>query len=529
MDEKQEIIKKKQFVLKYLNNPKRLILIAILLLTIAIRLYFYTTASGQTLWWDEAEYMSTAKKWAFDVPYELNPQRPPLFQFLSALAFIIGLGENFIRLAFVILPSILLVLAIYLLGKEMFNDKIGLIAAALASVSWTFLFWTARVQPDFLSMLFQVLAILFMWKYWKQPETKLIALSAFFAALGFYFKVSALLVPMIFMIFIAITDRLSAFKKKDYYVFAAIFLITLVPYFIWSEVTFDNPMGFRTGYTPDSLQFPTGWYNIKFYYLLTEGVTFWAFMLGAVMALQFLLYIDILAREKKKCLDPNIFSILVLVFISAFYIFYIKNTDDRWVFLWMPFIFLLAGKGIMTIYSFVMRYNKAIASIVVIVILAFAMYGQVSHAKQLVDIKKGTYSPVKEAGLWIKENSDENAKVLSISYTQSTYYTERNVSTYSRIENTSAFERYLHENRPDYVQASIFEPHPSWMIQNGMQEGYNYIFLQYFNSTIVSKDGKIVSLDIKPKILHDDIEFSLVYPQNQINGAFVYKIRYEAQ
>ena len=157
------------------------------------------------------------------------------------------------------------------------------------------------------------------------------------------------------------------------------------------------------------------------------------------------------------------------------------------------------------------------------------MYGQVSHAKQLVDIKKGTYSPVKEAGLWIKENSDENAKVLSISYTQSTYYTERNVSTYSRIENTSAFERYLHENRPDYVQASIFEPHPSWMIQNGMQEGYNYIFLQYFNSTIVSKDGKIVSLDIKPKILHDDIEFSLVYPQNQINGAFVYKIRYEAQ
>src|SRR3989344_6071419 len=229
MDEKQEIIKKKQFVLKYLNNPKRLILIAILLLTIAIRLYFYTTASGQTLWWDEAEYMSTAKKWAFDVPYELNPQRPPLFQFLSALAFIIGLGENFIRLAFVILP-----------------------------------------------------AILFMWKYWKQPETKLIALSAFFAALGFYFKVSALLVPMIFMIFIAITDRLSAFKKKDYYVFAAIFLITLVPYFIWSEVTFDNPMGFRTGYTPDSLQFPTGWYNIKFYYLLTEGVTFWAFMLGAV-------------------------------------------------------------------------------------------------------------------------------------------------------------------------------------------------------------------------------------------------------
>src|SRR3989344_960618 len=477
MDEKQEIIKKKQFVLKYLNNPKRLILIAILLLTIAIRLYFYTTASGQTLWWDEAEYMSTAKKWAFDVPYELNPQRPPLFQFLSALAFIIGLGENFIRLAFVILPSILLVLAIYLLGKEMFNDKIGLIAAAL----------------------------------------------------GFYFKVSALLVPMIFMIFIAITDRLSAFKKKDYYVFAAIFLITLVPYFIWSEVTFDNPMGFRTGYTPDSLQFPTGWYNIKFYYLLTEGVTFWAFMLGAVMALQFLLYIDILAREKKKCLDPNIFSILVLVFISAFYIFYIKNTDDRWVFLWMPFIFLLAGKGIMTIYSFVMRYNKAIASIVVIVILAYAMYGQVSHAKQLVDIKKGTYSPVKEAGLWIKENSDENAKVLSISYTQSTYYTERNVSTYSRIENTSAFERYLHENRPDYVQASIFEPHPSWMIQNGMQEGYNYIFLQYFNSTIVSKDGKIVSLDIKPKILHDDIEFSLVYPQNQINGAFVYKIRYEAQ
>jgi len=486
MENSEKAIEKRKEGLKnWLKNPYNLTLVGILILAFGIRLYYFILTKGQTLWWDEAEYMSTAKYWAFGIPYDLNPQRPPLFQFLGALAFMTGLGEQFIKFAFVLLPSVFLVFAIYLLGKNMFDEKIGLIAAFLTSVSWTFVFWTARVQPDFFSMTFSVLAVLFMWEYWKNNKSSHILLAGFFAALGFYFKVSGLLVPMIFMVFILLKDRLSAFKIKEYYYFAGSFLATLIPYFIWSYITFGTATAFTRGYVePVPVETPFGWYNIQFYSkLTTNGLGFdqvinsiaanpfnfliyslllILLILGVFSALKFILYIDILAKDKKKCIDPALFSILALFFISAFYIFHIKNTDDRWVFLWMPFIFFLIGKASIDIYEYGKKYSKILSLVLILILLAVGGYGQLKHADGLINNKKDSYMPVKIAGEWIKENSDKADKVLSISYTQSVYYTERNVSTYSEIK-PEDFDKYIEENKPRFLQISVFEPHPDWI------------------------------------------------------------------
>src|SRR3989344_4540902 len=98
MDEQQLIKKRKDKILQFFGNTNNLILAAIIIFAIVLRLYYFFITQGQTLWWDEAEYMATAKHWVSHVPYDVNPQRPPLFQFLSALAFIAGFGENIIRL-----------------------------------------------------------------------------------------------------------------------------------------------------------------------------------------------------------------------------------------------------------------------------------------------------------------------------------------------------------------------------------------------------------------------------------------------
>ncbi|MBX4196781.1 glycosyltransferase family 39 protein [Candidatus Pacearchaeota archaeon] len=527
-----DVEKRREKLKKWLKGSSSIYLIAILVFALILRIYLFYNTAGQTLWWDEAEYMATAKHWAFGVPYDLNPQRPPLFQFLAAILFKVGLGESFIKFTISLIPSVFLIFCIYLLGKEMFDEKIGLIAAFCASISWTFLFWSTRMQPDFLSMSCQTLAVWYMWKYWKgdMKVHSLAALSGVFVALGFYFKISALLVPMIFMVFIALMDRLSAFKKKGYYIFSGAFLATLIPYFIWSWSTFGNLFASKQGYTPDSLQFPIGWYNFKFYSMMTDGligVLFILFLIGVILAFRFVLYLDVLVKHKKRVFDPGLFSLLSLAFISAFYIFYIKNTDDRWVFLWMPFIFMLVGVATVFIYKMIRPYGKAIAVIVVIALLGFATYGQIVHAKMLDENKKGSYAPVKDASLWIKENSLPNDKVLSISYTQSVYYTERNVSTYSTIYNTTAFEDYLQKNKPQFIQVSIFEPHPTWILQSGTQNGYQYVALPYFNSSIVTQNGQLASLDLKPEVKHDGITFTLVYPREQIDWAFVYRITYQ--
>lgn len=460
-EEKEEI--RKQKIKNWLKNPYNLAIAGILIFAFIIRLYFFFLTTQQPLWWDEADYMSTAKHWAFNVPYEFNIHRIPLFQFLAALFFITGFQELFIKFSLILLPSLFLVFAVYLLGKEMFNKKIALIAALLTSVSWTLLFWGARFQPDFLSMSFQVLSILFMWKYWKHNKSLFIIWAGVFAGLAFLFKISALLVPMIFIVFIFLKDRFSALKNKNYYYFALAFLAVLMPYFIWSYSSFGTPTAFKSGYLERvGVPMPFGWYNLNFYYLLTENLLFILFLLGLLIALKFLLYSDILIKNKNKCFNPHIFSILTLIIISSFYIFYIKETDDRWVFLWLPFIFFLIGNSLIFVYKFIKKYNKSIAILITVGLLIFGLYSQLNHANVIIKNKKDSYMPVKQAALWLKDNSNKEDTILSISQPQTVYYSERLVYNFRNF-NKSEFDKIIREEKPTFLIVSIFENHPDWI------------------------------------------------------------------
>ncbi len=463
-EKKAEVLNRKEGVRKWLDDKYNLWAIGIVLLAFIIRIYYFVVTKGQTLWWDEAEYMSTAKLWALGIPFEMNPQRPPLFQFLASIGFRLGLGEEVIKFFLVLVPGVVLVFVVYLLGKEMFNRQIGLMAAFLTSISWTLLFWGTRVQPDFLSMSFQVLAILFMWKFWKQGGNKMIILAGVFAALGFYFKVSGLLVPIAFAVFILIKDRLEAFKKKEYYYFSGVFLLMLVPYFIWSQITFGTATAFRTGYSAGVAEkIPFAWENLNLFFDLTGILLFVLFLAGAVMALKFFLYFDVLIKEKKKVFDAGLFSILMLVVVASFYIFYIRAWQDRWVFLWLPFIFFFVGGSLEFIYDSLKKYGKLIALVVVIGLLLWGSYWQYNQADNLIKVKVESYKPVELAGIWMKENSERGDIILSMSRTQNTYYSER--FTYKKFEDgePAGLDAYIFENEPKFLSVSIFEPNPSWL------------------------------------------------------------------
>ncbi len=480
-------------ITSWLEKKENLILVGILMFALAVRIYFFYVSRGQTVWWDEAEYLSTAKHWAFDVPYELNAQRPPLFQFILALFFMAGLGEVIAKFVTVVIPSFALVFAIYLLGAEMYNKKVGLIAAFFASVSWTFLFWSARFQPDFFSMTFQVLAVWFMWRYWKDDSknTRLAIFAGVAAAVAFYFKISALLVPLTFAIFMLIKDGASMFKNKNNYLFALAFVLTLVPFFIWSFSTFGDPFAiFHSGYSGEvGSDTPFGWYNLQFIGSLTTNdlktlevfkilldnpiaffrnsynlIIFFAFGIGLVLLLGSLLYIDLYFKDKKKLMNANLFSVLAIILTAAFYIFYIKFTEDRWVFLWLPFIFFIAGSALLKLEGKLKKYGPGLAAVVLVCLIFLAGVGQLKHANNLIESRKESYGPVKVAGIWLRDNSNPADEILSLSSPQGTYYAERKVSNMGDIGKDN-FDAYLEENRPKYIQVSIFEMNPEWLNQ----------------------------------------------------------------
>lgn len=483
MDKHSSTIKSRQDKIKnWLKDPYNLGLVGVIALSLVIRIYYLIYTKGQTLWWDEAEYLSLAKHWAFNVPFDFGPARPPLFQFLSALSFMMGLGEQFIKFVFVVIPSAAISGAVYYLGKEMFNKKIGLIAAFLSAVSWTLVFWTSRQQPDFLSMFFSVLSFTFMWRYWKQPNRKDVILAGIFAAAGLYFKVSALLVPIVFMVFIFAKDRFVAFKMKDYYIFSAAFLLTLLPYFIWGQITFGAAVPFFNEYS-DQVVDPNehfAWYSIDFLArLTTNGLGFntviqalfsspikailaslllISFLVGLVKAMRCLLYADILVKEGKRWFDARTFSFLAIVVITAFYIFWIKALEDRWVFLWLPFIFFLIGDALSDLENYLSKHSTYLATGAIVVILLLGGFSQLQNAHNIVESRKGSYGPVRDAGIWIKQHSNPGDPIASISHTQTVYYTERQVINFAHIRSSTEFETWLKENKPAYLIHSVFEP-----------------------------------------------------------------------
>lgn len=486
-----EVAKKRQAGIKrWFKDWYNVLLVLIIIFSFSIHLYYFIHTTQQPLWWDEAEYMAAAKHWAFQVPYNIAPQRPPLFQYASSLIFMAGLNELSVKFLLVLIPAVLLPLFVYLLGKEMYDKKIGLIAAFLTSVSWTYLFWSARIQPDFMSMCFQVLSIFFMWKYWKNNKTSFVIFSGIFAALGVLFKISGLLVPLIFMVFIFVKDRFSAFKNKHYYYFTLAFILTFSPYFLWAYHTFNTPIAiFTSGYSNAvSTPTPYGWFNFKYFYYMTDYyslgysvVFFILLMLGIILSLKFLLYADLLIKEKKKAFDPDIFTLLAIIIISAFYIFYMKYTEDRWVFLWLPFFFFFIGKALVFLYDFLKKYSKAVAIVVVLGLLLVGAYGQLKDVNALINAKKDTYSQVRDAALWMKKNSEKNDSIATVSNPQTTFYAERRVYSFSGM-NESQFVNLLMQNKPKYLEVSVFETHPDWIyswLQNN--QGMLTVVQAYFD------------------------------------------------
>ncbi len=527
----------------WLKDPSNLLISLIVIFAFVLHIYYLNMASGQTLWWDEAEYMATAKHWALDIPYTLNPQRPPLFQLSAAFLIRAGLDEFALKFLLIILPATALIYFTYLLGKELFDKKTGLFAALASAGMWSYLFWGARFQPDFLSLAFQVLSLFFFWRMFKNNNSKDAILGGIFAAAGFYFKISALLIPLIIGIFAFWKDRSDTFKKKIYWQAGLAFIISMVPFMLWQYSFFGSPLEFAKSYGVEggSSERPLGWQALDFFTIFPKELFFILFCAGIISALIYLgLRFDIILKEKEKRTDPRIFSIISLVCISAFYVFYIQGViEDRWVFLITPFIFIFAAQGVFALLSIFKINKKEIQILIILVLFVIFFNSQLNHAGNQIKSSSGSYAPVKEAALWIKDHTGYQDKVVSASYTQMTAYAEREVLIFSPCpyvcspyKDELEFDKALREKKPKYVMFSIFEGHPPWIFQKqeGQQEKTKFVawIMPYVNSTIImSESGQVLSFDLKQNVQREGITLTLVYPTNQINGVFIYELKYD--
>jgi 4-amino-4-deoxy-L-arabinose transferase-like glycosyltransferase len=446
------------------------ILITIMGIAFALMLYYFIMTTGQASWFDSAEYLSQGLHYknqfnGITDSYVINFQRPPAFQYIIGILLWSGLGESQIIFLLCLLPSLLAVFFVYLLGKEMFNKNIGLIAAFFMAVSWNWLFWSTRAQPDMIGMCLQTLSMYFFFRAVNNKGS--INWNMFWAgalsAASFNFKISGLLVPMITFAYLLSTQRFSMFKRKENWLYAFGFILLILPYLLWAWVSFGNPFIVRSGYksTVENNN-PFAWWTLNWFYTFFGDFLFFAlFMIGLVwFCWTVFTKLDLELKQPSEGFASKWFIILTFIISSCFYIFYIGGIEDRWIFIWLPFLFYVSASVIVWTANILNdKAHKAVAIIFILLLLGFLAYGQVTHADSIIKNKIDSYRPVKDSAIWIKENSKPTDSFITLSYTQQFFYSERPTYTYGapNFSNVTIFTDWYMKLRPKFLVVSVFE------------------------------------------------------------------------
>jgi len=302
-----------------------------------------------------------------------------------------------------------------------------------------------------------------------------------------------------------ITRNLRVFKDKTIWKGVGILVILLLPYLIYLISINFAPLQFYFGESAVSIKNPIQWNILGMSFTFLDSI-FWkvALVLGLVSLIPLLLGLDLVWKQKNKSLNPDLLLVLWLVIHFFFYVVIIRGATDRWLLMNTVGLFLVASKGVMLAYDFLKKYNKVFAVLVALLLVLGGAYQNFNHSVDLIENKKDSYGGVKEAGLWLKENTPADSKVITPSIVQNQYYSQRDtydlnyneeelpagckdlygatvVNDSCQAASESLFNEKVAFVNPDYYVISVYEPvfTPQWAFTYAQRN--NLTFLAAFD------------------------------------------------
>jgi 4-amino-4-deoxy-L-arabinose transferase-like glycosyltransferase len=402
--------KRKDKLLKWIKNPYNATFIALILFTIIIRIYYFVTVGNQPLWWDEAEYLNMARRWAFGMDYPFHAVRPVLFSLITAMFFKIVHAEFLPRLLILIF-SIASVAGVYLLGKEFFNKKIGLLSSFFMSIFYLNLFFTYRLLVDLPSLVFFTFSAYFFLKYFKNNSKKDLYWAAIIIGIGTLIRLTTAILLFAVLIYLLITENFKIIKKKELWIAAVIYTGILLPYIIWGFFEFGGFVITKAGELNAATSFwPTG-FNVLFNYLSSFPTylsfpLLIAFITGLGFMLRIFLGFDFILKNNDKSLKKDFFLLLLFLVPLISISFLIGHNENRYILNAFPAVYILSSYAIFFIYNKIKHYKKQLAIILFIIFIGSVVFLQIGSANSLIKSKQTSYLQVAEAGKWLKINSE---------------------------------------------------------------------------------------------------------------------------
>ena len=493
---KKETENKESKVSAWFKDPYNRIFLGILAITIILRLYYFIITKNQPLWWDEAEYMSTAKSFAgiidFDYSWTLN--RFPGFPFLVSLFYMIGItNEVILKFLVAFIPSIIAIALMYFVVDSMYSDKrISLISTLLFSFLWEHIFFSSRFHTENFSLIFEFLAIIVLFSiYLKKEDFYLIKSKhslgwiGVLAVLCILFRSGNMIFVPVVILFLLIVNFYKIPQKFRGYGRIGLVVIILASFFL---MRFLAKVSSTIG-TFYNLRAPLAWNSLNIFNGLYESlvpvipsILLYAFFLGIIVfALSFIIFPEgtknIGKHIKNSSYKADIFNIILIIAVLFFFIFIIKSSGEyRWFFALLPGLFAFTAKGLIWVGDYFGKLfkTKYISIILIVLLLCLGLYTQYYHTDLIVKAKLSSYAEVKDSGFWMKDNSNKEDIVISSSLMQHSYYGQMKVYNLNGFSTEENLTDFINLNHPKYLVLSIFEPHPTWA----------YDYPQKYNETI---------------------------------------------
>ena len=185
--------------------------------------------------------------------------------------------------------------------------------------------------------------------------------------------------------------------------------------------------------------------------------------------------------ENKEILLPLFLFLGYLIFLLRIY-----SEDNRNLFPAIFAIFLLIAYVFQSVCFWFKNGKKYVLVLAIIAVIAFA-YFSLPMADTIIKGKINGYADLKEAGLWLKQNSLPGENILSAALPQLTYYSEKEI--YSFSGGREVVEERIRENNIKYMVLTAWEKSPDWAAQEEFVNSNKFILVKgYPNTVILKKD-----------------------------------------
>jgi 4-amino-4-deoxy-L-arabinose transferase-like glycosyltransferase len=334
----------------------------------------------------------------------------PLFlQSMVSITFaIFGITDSTARLVPVIFGT-LTVFFTYLVAKELFDRKVGLMSCLVLALLPFHIVFTRQVLVDIPLSFFLMLFLYFIIKYKITENTIYSYWTGVSSGLCLISKEIGIITIPIFVIFTLLTHKL---KLNKFLIFLSGFLSGLFPYFFLIVTRQDAANAI---YSYAIFQLGKGGHKFSPQYLsilINEAF-------GYALSILCIISVVVLWREATKTRDRRYKDQLILLVLTlgAFFIFYqfLPATGDRFMITLVPPAVILGCAFLVSDFTKRLPARKLLYILMVpLIILSTNVYLSKFFPIEDLYISDGLGSPWnRDAALWIKYNTPQDAGILT--------------------------------------------------------------------------------------------------------------------